>query len=286
MPVNTRRLEIKGADGNLLIADARGDASAPGVLLLHGGGQTRHAWGGTADRLAAAGRYAVSLDLRGHGESEWVEFPGAYGLEQFAADLRVVMRRFERPPALVGASLGGLTSLLFAGEQAPGSAAAVVLVDVAPRIEREGADRITAFMLAKPEGYESLEEVADAIAEYTRNRSRTRNLESLRKNLREGPDGRFRWHWDPRFVGGEGPNELTDRTRLDRAARAIEVPSLVVRGRESDLLSVEGARELVDLLPQGEFVDVSGAGHMVAGDRNDVFTRAVSEFLDRALPVE
>jgi pimeloyl-ACP methyl ester carboxylesterase len=283
--MHTQRLELEGASGNTLIADARGTPDAPGVLLLHGGGQTRHAWGGCAETLATAGRYTVSLDLRGHGESDWVDAPAAYSLASFAADARKVLDHFPEAPALVGASLGGLTSLLLVGEIARGSAGAVVLVDVAPRIEQKGADRITAFMLARPDGYESLEEVADAIAGYTNNRSRPRNLESLRKNLREGPDGRFRWHWDPRFIGGEGPRELTDRKRLDRAARAIEVPSLVVRGRESDILSPEGARELLALLPRGEFVDVSGAGHMVAGDRNDIFTRAVSDFLDRAMPV-
>lgn len=283
--MSTRRLELEGASGNTLVADARGDPEGPGVLLLHGGGQTRHAWGGTADALAASGRHAVSLDLRGHGESSWVDTGGAYSLSLFAADVAEVLSLFSEPPALVGASLGGLTSLLLAGELRPNAAGAVVLVDVAPRIEQEGADRITAFMLARPEGYESLEQVADAIAGYTRNRSRPRNLDSLRKNLREGPDGRFRWHWDPRFVGGEGPTELTDKQRLYRAARSIQVPSLVVRGRESDLLSPEGAKELLELLPRGEFVDVSGAGHMVAGDRNDIFTRAVMDFLDRAMPL-
>jgi non-heme chloroperoxidase len=282
--MHIQRLELQGASDNTLVADARGNPDGPGVLLLHGGGQTRHAWGGAADALAASGRYALSLDLRGHGESGWVDAPGAYSLSLFAADVHKVLEHFPEPPALVGASLGGLTSLLLVGEVARGSAGAVVLVDVAPRIEQKGADRITAFMLAKPDGYESLEEVADAIAGYTNNRSRPRNLESLRKNLRQGPDGRFRWHWDPRFVGGEGPTELTDRERLYRAARNIEAPSLVVRGRESDLLSPEGANELLELLPRGEFVDVSGAGHMVAGDRNDIFTRAVSEFLDRAMP--
>ncbi len=280
-----RVLEFKGVSGNRLIANARGDPTAPGVLLLPGGGQTRHAWGGTATALAASGRYALSLDMRGHGESDWVEGERPYGLERFAEDLISVLPHFGGRPALVGASLGGLTALLAIGESDPPLASAVVLVDVAPRIEQQGADRIMAFMTAKPDGYESLEEASDAIAAYTRNRSRPRDLNSLRKNLREGPDGRFRWHWDPRFVAGQGPEEIADRERLLRAARGIDVPALVVRGRESDILSVEGADEFLASLPRGEFVDVSGAGHMVAGDRNDAFTRAVVDFLDRCVPM-
>ena len=280
-----RPLAFAGADGVTLRADARGDPSAPAVLFLHGGGQTRHAWGGTAAALAADGRHAICLDLRGHGESDWATGDACYRLERFAADLRAVQEQLDTLPALVGASLGGLASLLAAGE-APGPiASAAVLVDIAPRIEAGGAQRITRFMLARPEGYASLEEVADAIATYTEQRSRPRDLASLRKNLREGPDGRFRWHWDPRFMGPDGPAEIADRERLFAAARALTLPTLLVRGRESDLLSEDGVRELLAHLPDAGYVDVRGAGHMVAGDRNDAFTEAVRAFLARAAPL-
>lgn len=268
-----------------LRADVHGSSGAPPVLFLHGGGQTRHAWGGTARALAAGGRRAVCLDLRGHGESGWSERPGGYRLERFAADLRAVLEHFDEPPALVGASLGGLTILLAAGEAAAPIASAVVLVDIAPRIETGGARRITDFMTGRPEGFASLEEAADAIAGYTRNRSRPRDLESLRKNLREGPDGRFRWHWDPRFMGVDGPAEIADRERLFTAAGRLRAPTLLVRGRESDILSEAGVREFLGHMPGAEFVDVSGAGHMVAGDRNDAFTRAVRDFLEQNVPV-
>ena len=276
-----RPIEFHAADGVTLRADARGDAGAPAVVFLHGGGQTRHAWGGTAAALAADGRYALSLDLRGHGESDWASGDACYRLERFAADLRAVLDALGGAPALVGASLGGLTALLAEGEAPTPRAGAAVLVDIAPRIEPAGATRITDFMLSRPDGYASLDEVADAIARYTRERSRPRDLESLRKNLREGHDGRFYWHWDPRFMGADGPAEIADRERLFAAARRLAVPTLLVRGRESDILSEHGVREFLSHLPRAEFVDVGGAGHMVAGDRNDLFTDAVVEFLSR-----
>ena len=287
-------LEFRGSDGLRLRADAHGDPGDPVVLFLHGGGQTRHAWGGTARALAAGGRRAVCLDLRGHGESDWSEAPGGYRLERFAADLRAVLAElappgapgFQTPPALVGASLGGLTILLAAGESEQPLASAIVLVDIAPRIESDGAQRITKFMTGRPDGYASLEDAADAIAAYTRNRQRPRDLTSLAKNLREGPDGRFRWHWDPRFMGADGPAEIADRERLLRAAGSLHAPALLVRGRESDILSEAGAREFLDHMPGAEFADVSGSGHMVAGDRNDAFTRAVRDFLHRIAPTK
>jgi pimeloyl-ACP methyl ester carboxylesterase len=276
---------FQGTDGVTLRADARGDPGAPPVLFLHGGGQTRHAWGGTAEALARDGRLAISLDLRGHGESDWATGDTPYRLERFAADLRAVIAQLEAPPALVGASLGGLTSLLAIGEAEAPIAWSAVLVDIAPRIEPAGAQRISSFMVGRPDGYASLDEVADAIADYTGHRSRPRDLESLKKNLRVGENGRYYWHWDPRFMGPDGPAEIVDRERLFASARRLAVPTLLVRGRESDILSDEGVREFLAHLPNAQYVDVGGAGHMVAGDRNDAFTEAVRGFIARAAPV-
>src|SRR5262245_58370417 len=284
-PFAPRTHSFAGADGLARRADAPGDPDAPPVLFLHGGGQTRHAWGGTAAALARDGRLAITLDLRGHGESEWATGEAPYRLERFAADLRAVIAQLAAPPALVGASLGGLTSLLAVGEAEAPIATAAVLVDIAPRIEPAGARRITSFMVGRPDGYASLDEVADAIADYTRQRSRPRDLASLRKNLRLREDGRYTWHWDPRFMGADGPAEIVDRERLFASARRLTVPTLLVRGRESDILSDAGVREFLAHLPNAQYVDVGGAGHMVAGDRNDAFTEAVRGFLARAVPV-
>jgi pimeloyl-ACP methyl ester carboxylesterase len=284
-PFSPRPITFRGADGLTLRADARGEPAAPPVVFLHGGGQTRHAWGGTASALARDGRLAITLDLRGHGESEWASGDAPYRLECFAADLCAVIGQLASPPALVGASLGGLTSLLAVGEAEVPLACAAVLVDIAPRIEPEGAQRIVDFMVGRPDGYGSLDEVADAIAEYTRHRSRPRDLESLKKNLRQLENGRFTWHWDPRFMGADGPAEIVDRERLFAAARRLVLPTLLVRGRESDILSDHGVQEFLSYLPNAQYVDVGGAGHMVAGDRNDAFTEAVRGFLAQAVPV-
>jgi pimeloyl-ACP methyl ester carboxylesterase len=280
-------IHLPGRDGNRLAADAAGPEDGPPVLLLHGGGQTRHSWGTTLDVLAAGGWRAYSVDLRGHGESDWAA-DGDYTLDAFAGDIRAAVASLGRPAALVGASLGGLSALAAVGaDPASGTATALVLVDVAPRIEEAGRDRIARFMMEHMEsGFASLEDVADAIAGYNPHRPRPKDLSGLRKNLRQR-DGRWYWHWDPAFVqGGLGsPDEtrtaLIDRSELEAAARRVTIPVLVVRGLVSDLLSEEGARELIELVPHGELVSVAGAGHMVAGDRNDLFNDAVVGFLSR-----
>ena len=264
-------------DGGLsLIGDAWGTRDNPPVLLLHGGGQTRYAWGGTAQVLAEHGWYAVSLDLRGHGESDWAQ-DGDYAIDAFVADLRTILAHFNQRPVLVGASLGGMTSLLTEGESPEPVSAAVVLVDITPRVEQEGVDRIRAFMTAKPEGFESLEEVADHIATYIPHRPRPKDVSGLAKNVRKGPDGRYRWHWDPQLIS---PARMRrDPGRMLAAARALRVPTLLVRGKISDVVSEETATEFQAAVPHAQYVDVSGAGHMVAGDQNDVFTQAVVGFL-------
>lgn len=271
-------IELVGAGGLRLAGDAWGDPAAPVVLLLHGGGQTRHAWGGTGEALAAAGWRAIAFDLRGHGDSEWAE-DGDYSIEAYMADIVAVADGFERPPALVGASLGGLASLLAIGE-AGCRAASLVLVDCAPRLERDGVERILGFMRGGLDGFASLEEAADAIASYMPHRERPKDLSGLHKNLRLRPDGRYRWHWDPRFVSGsERPQPSREPLRLLAAAAALALPTLLVRGRMSDVVSEAGAAEFLAHATHAEFVDVSDAGHMVAGDRNDAFTGAVLRFL-------
>jgi peroxiredoxin len=273
------RIEFRGLGGVRLAADRRGSSSAPPVLLLHGGGQTRYSWGGTAESLADAGWQAVTVDARGHGESDWA--PDAdYRLTAFAEDVRRVVDELGQAPVLVGASLGGLTSVLLEGEIAPGTARAVVLVDVVPELETAGTDRIKDFMSERLfDGFSSLEEAAAAVAAYNPHRPPPAALRGLAKNLRER-DGRWYWHWDPAFMGAKGVTEVSDIDRLRAAARGLTPPVLLVRGRMSDVVSEDGVRSFLADCPHARYVDVSGAGHMVAGDRNDSFTHAVVDFLD------
>ena len=230
-------IELAGRDGNRLAADVAGDPADPPVVLLHGGGQTRHSWGTTLNALANRGWYAYAIDLRGHGDSEWAA-DGDYTLDAFAGDVVAVARTLPQPPALVGASLGGIASLAAIGDRPDEHIArALVLVDVAPRIEEDGRNRIGAFMAEHMnDGFASLEEVADAIQAYNPHRPRPSDLSGLAKNLRQR-GGRWYWHWDPQFIGGrlggtdETRSSLVDPVRLRAAARAINVPTLLVRGQ-------------------------------------------------------
>lgn len=273
------RHSFTGLGGLQLAADIWGDRRHPPVILMHGGGQTRWSWGASAQSLAAHGFRVISLDLRGHGDSDWAP-DGDYSFEGFAGDLRAVMKDVGGRPLIVGASLGGLTALLTCGEPPYADVAGLVLVDIAPKMSSLGADRIVGFMRATSKGFESLEDAAAAIAAYLPHRVRPPRPEGLSKNLRRGADGLYRWHWDPAFINprpGWTPQGFEER--MMRATRAIAAPLFFVRGGNSDVLTADIARDLARDLPNAEFAEVAGAEHMLAGDDNTAFTRVILPFL-------
>ena len=213
-----KKISFTGAAGNRLNASLWSEESEGAktyatriVLLLHGGGQTRHAWDKTARGLAHEGWIAIALDQRGHGDSAWVE-DGAYSFADFADDAiavgQQIHQRFGAKPVAIGASLGGIASLAsFALADEP-VLSGLVLVDIIPRMDPQGVAHIQGFMRAKAEeGFASVEDAADAIAAYLPHRPRPRSTEGLAKNLRLNSDGRWRWHWDPRFLDGPRPVE-------------------------------------------------------------------------------
>ncbi len=276
-------LEWSGTEGNRIVGEAFGSPEAQPVIFLHGGGQTRGAWGGAARSLAERGYRGITVDLRGHGDSDWSP-SGDYLLNAFVGDLHRILEAQPMPPVVVGASLGGMTALLAEGESDPSVLRALVLVDVAHRMDRGGVTRVIQFMKAAPDGFASLEEAADAVSAYLPHRERPRDLSGLHRNLRKHPDGRLRWHWDPQFLGPKPAAESeTVPLRLHAAAAALRIPTLLVRGQLSDVLREEQAQEFLALAKTARMVEVGRAAHMVAGDKNDVFNTAIVDFLEHAL---
>ena len=274
------RVVFEGFEGLKLVGDVRGDPDAWPVLFLHGGGQTRHAWGATAEVLADRGWRTITLDLRGHGESDWAE-NGDYSFTAHCADCVAVVDQLGRPPVLVGASLGGIASMLAEGTSDRTVSSALILVDIAPKANPEGVQRIADFMRSGISGFASLEDAAAAIAAYTPQRKRSTNLEGLKKVLRER-DGRWYWHWDPRIIDRGRTEVVPDRLTglLEVASDNIFVPTLLVKGGMSDIVTEEGVNELLARISDITVVNVEGAAHMIAGDRNDEFSSAVINFLD------
>ena len=285
MSPHPRPVTFVGIEDNRLEGDAYGHGDRV-ALLLHGAGQTRHAWRGTARRLAERGFTAIAVDQRGHGNSSWVA-SGAYGFHDYgteAASLgNQIEQRFGTNPVAIGASLGGVASLHALGAAACFSA--LVLVDIVPQMDGSGVAHVQDFMRARAqEGFASIEEAAELVAAYLPHRPKPRSTGGLRKNLRQRADGRWYWHWDPRFWDGpRGATVGIDKLpqRLEEIARGLTVPTLLVRGGSSNVVSLESAEAFQNLVPHAKRVDVVGAGHMVTGDKNDVFADAILAFLDQ-----
>lgn len=277
------------ADLNLAVETCN-PAGRPTLLFAHGFGQTRGAWSGAAAALADAGCRCVTFDARGHGESDRlpggaIAEGGGYHMDQFADDLLRMAVAQPLSPILVGASMGGLLGIVLAGEVQPTPFRALVLVDITPRWETAGVERILAFMQAHPDGFANYDEAAEQIAAYLPQRRERKSEEQLRPLLREGADGRLRWHWDPALlVGGVVHESERYQPRLQAAAAKIDVPVLLLSGARSDVVSRTTVDEFLHLVPHARHVELPHATHMVAGDANDAFTREVVCFVQSLAP--
>ncbi len=260
-------VEFSGADGLTLVADEWSPdraAQHPSILMLHGGGQNRHSWKKTGQILADRGFHVVAV----------------YSLESLAADVHALIEKVGPPVAIIGASMGGLTGILVASQAGPERVSKLVLVDVVPRFEKSGSARIRDFMFNHVHGFDSLDEAADAVAEYLPHRTKPRSPEGLKKNLRLR-DGRWYWHWDPAFLTKPADDPFERADKLEAAAMGLQIPILLIRGKLSDVVSTEGVNDFLQKVPRAEFVELSGAGHTAAGDDNDAFSEAVVQFVIR-----
>ncbi|MBC7300032.1 MAG: alpha/beta hydrolase [Nocardia sp.] len=283
-PLEPTTLRLRGADGLTLVADSFGADGGPLVVMLHGGGQTRHSWKRTGRALAAAGMRVVTVDARGHGDSEWS--PTAdYSRTAMIGDLHAVLAQLGATPAagavVVGASMGGITGLLATATPDGSAIRALVLVDIVPRSESAGVARVMDFLGRHRDGFDTLDQVADAVAAYMPHRPRPDNADGLLRNLRQR-DGRWYWHWDPDLISDVNDDPEARIVEMEAAAEALTIPVLLIRGGKSDVVSDEGAAAFLALAPHARLAEIGAAAHTAAGDDNDAFTEAVAGFVATA----
>ena len=254
-----------------------GSPAAPVVVFLHG--VTGHARTWDEEARVLAERYrALALDQRGHGDSDPAP-DGDYSDDALLGDLVAFVDTLElHRVAIVALSLGGRVAINFAGRY-PGRVERLVVVDIGPEIAPAGRARVGTLMATAPERFESLDEVVTHMRAnaplYTEAMLRHRAAHAVRPL----PDGGLTWKYDRALRDAIRQGRMRVPTDLWAQWRAITCPTLLVRGAESDVLSDETAKRMVEELPVARLVVVPGAGHTVPGDRPAAFQSLLREFL-------
>ena len=206
----------------------------------------------------------------------------------YKKDIVSILKEIKKPAAFIGASLGGMTSLSIAGDpELRENCWALVMVDIGLYPNLEGSQEIVEFMHSGSEGFASIEEAAESVANYLPHRKRPRDNRGLEKNLRLKDDGRYYWHWDPRFLDSR-PKDIPEdyKEKQKSFAKVVETPTLLIKGAMSNILTQNEVDDFLEVITHSEFVEIKDAAHMVAGDRNDIFAAAAIDFLENHSPLK
>ena len=253
-----------------------GAPTAPAVILLHG--VTGHARTWDEEAAALASRYRVlALDQRGHGDSD--PSPNAdYTVATMAADLDAFARALALTRvSIVGLSMGGRVAIAFAGTE-PARVDRLMIVDIGPDISAAGMARVGTLMARSPELFPSLEQ-ALAFHRLT-NPLYTETM--LRHRVEHGTrpvEGGLTWKYDRGLRDAVRSGTWRDPIDLWPLWRDIACPILIVRGADSDVLSAETAKRMLEENAHAHFAEVPGAGHTVPGDQPQAFRTLLSTFL-------
>lgn len=269
---------FSGGSGQTLAADIFGPDVGPPILLIGGMGQTRNSWHRAAQRLAEGGRRAITLDIRGHGESDRAP-DGDYSYPRQIEDIAAIGKAVGRPIVLAGNSLGGKISLAAAGALGAEVVSGLVMVDAVPRSRPQGVSDLAHAMRIPPDGFASL---GDTAAQIALSRGAVIPPERLARNMRKDEQGRWHWHWDPSYrdprhkIGLGAGSEL-----LERLGAKVRVPTLLAWCEKSEIVDAQGVDALRAVIPQLEVESIPGATHRIVGEQNDIFADALLGFLDR-----
>lgn len=273
------------ADHDVQVGDLRlhyqewGDPNGPAILMVHGFGVSGHMFDEFAGRLQDRFRL-IAVDQRGHGDSDWSE-SGDYSRDAFVDDLEGFREALGlKTFVLVGHSMGGLNSVAYTVRH-PERVRALVLVDVGPESAKEGVDNIKRFT-SGPDELE-FDEFVEMAMRFNKRRTRENIEDRMRHRLRQMENGKWTWKFDKRFREKDNTLRIGSQMTNDEGwqlYRAVPVPTLLIRGAESDVLTQEIAERVAREMRRARLVVIPGAGHSVPGDNPDEFTAAVSGFVD------
>ena len=255
-----------------------GDPKAPTIVLLHGGHQSAHSWDLVSLHLAQ--KYHVyAMDQRGHGDSEWAR-DVEYSNHTMSLDARAFMDAMGlEKPILIGHSMGGRNSMLLTKAD-PSRLRALVIVDVGPELSERGRAAIQGFV-AENQEFDDLDHFAANVRKYDPYRPMEHILRTVKYNMLQRADGKFVSKCDstPRRLGIVRASGPMENITLEEAG-AFDLPVLLIRGENSNVLAADAAERFRDALPQGILVTIPNCGHNVHGQNTLGFIAALNAFLE------
>lgn len=274
--------EFFGFGGIKIAADAFGSRDAPPVVLIPSGGQSKEFWHEAAHALAKAGRYAICIDLRGHGASGHAA-DGRYDLDAHARDLLAVLGSLSSRAFVVGTGLGGIIALSVVGEGAPHMVSGLALVDVNIWFEENDLTRLHAALLERTTGIAGSDEIVAALTSAHPDEPAPGGTARLLASFEKLDDGKLRWRGDPLAL--ENSDLFRQQDRLATAAARIQAPVILLRGSLNATISSETLQRLRASIPGAEYTEIEGAGHFLTAERDDLFNAVLLDFLERHAPL-
>ena len=250
--------------------------NAPDLVLLHGYTGHCRSWDAFANVMSKQYR-VLALDQRGHGETEWAP-ADQYGTMEMVADLDAFVSalRLERF-VLLGLSMGGMVAIAYAGAR-PVQLARLVIVDIAPEIAAEGIQNIQQSV-ARSDVFDTVEDAFRRARADNPVPPEGHHYDRVRASLMRTDEGKWTYRYD-RALRDPGSQRL--RLTVDEgwdAVASFNVPTLLIRGEHSPLLSRDVADKFVSIAKNSQLVEVPGSGHPVPLDKPEGFLDAVQTFL-------
>lgn len=238
-----------------------GHPSAPPVVCVHGYTSSGQAFNALARHFQSRFRI-IAPDVRGHGETAWSPTEAYQYYDQISDLAGFIDQLGLEQFILIGTSMGGIIAMAYAGAH-PERLVRLIINDIGPDAEA-GSQRITQTVGDRPEEFANLEDAMAyrrLMSPMTASRSAEDQRELALGVLHQQSDGRWVWKMDPAYIRQRVQQGPPPRPALWPALQRITCPTLVVWGRESDVLSETQARRMADVLPHGELVAVPGIGH-------------------------
>lgn len=251
-----------------------GNGHLPGLLFIHGFAQQAHSWDFAA--LAVQDLFhVISIDLRGHGESEWSP-DGMYSFDDLYADVDAFVAAADlKQPVICGLSLGGTLAYTYVSRN-PTGVKALVIAESVPESRKEGMASIRAFT-SGPGTFATLEDLVDKVRTLTPWRSAEQVRSSLVHSVGRNEADKWTWKYDPAIrTLHERPVDSDSRWS---ALGRVNVPTLLIRGEDSDITDAATFERMKSVVPGSQIVSIPGAGHRVSGDNPARFNAALRSFV-------